>query len=293
MGHPAADRACFSGDGSHCLDGLQFITILKARNLGGIKGSGLIGLAPTPDTAAERQSLAQPLTGAAPGFLSQLLHSPAFKRDFDPIFSFYLTKDLDAKGKIIFGGYDLKYAKQGSTEADVFWAKQSANPSYWGVNSSGVNLGQTKVAAKPQQVILDSGMSLAFAPPNSFKSLLSSIMTSTGIKCMDAKPAAACLCTEKQYSKLPNLEFNIVADETGKQKTVKMPKEAYMEYKADKNLVRCFLLISPQDFSGMGAKSKDEEYWVLGVQFLKNYYTMYDFQQKKIGLVESKTSVLA
>ena len=33
-----------------------------------------------------------------------------------------------------------------------------------------------------------------------------------------------------------------------------------------------------------------EEYWVLGAQFLQNYYTIYDFDKKKIGLVESKTT---
>ena len=31
---------------------------------------------------------------------------------------------------------------------------------------------------------------------------------------------------------------------------------------------------------------------MLGAQFLQNYYTMYDFEQKKIGLVESSTSTI-
>ena len=89
-------------------------------------------------------------------------------------------------------------------------------------------------------------------------------MSTTGIKCFNSNSNAACLCTWGQYEKLPNLEFTIVADETGKQKTIKMPKEAYMEYKPEKNLVRCFMLIDPQESSGMGAKP-GEEYWVLGV----------------------------
>jgi len=40
----------------------------------------------------------------------------------------------------------------------------------------------------------------------------------------------------------------------------------------------------------MGAKSEKEEYWVLGAQFLQNYYSMYDFKEHKIGLIESVTS---
>lgn len=40
----------------------------------------------------------------------------------------------------------------------------------------------------------------------------------------------------------------------------------------------------------MGDNNKDHDYWVLGAQFLHNYYTIYDFQEHKIGLVESVTS---
>jgi hypothetical protein len=41
----------------------------------------------------------------------------------------------------------------------------------------------------------------------------------------------------------------------------------------------------------LGGK-EGEEYWVLGAQFLQNYLTIYDFADKKIGLIESKTSVI-
>lgn len=51
------------------------------------------------------------------------------------------------------------------------------------------------------------------------------------------------------------------------------------------------LLINPWEFQGLGGK-EGEEYWVLGAQFLQNYLTIYDFGEKKIGLVESKTSVI-
>ena len=52
----------------------------------------------------------------------------------------------------------------------------------------------------------------------------------------------------------------------------------------------CWLLFTPWDFVGLGGKEKGEEYWVLGAQFLKNYYSIYDFKNKKIGLVESKSA---
>lgn len=71
-----------------------------------------------------------------------------------------------------------------------------------------------------------------------------------------------------------------------------MPKESYMMYKTLNGDEGCFLKFSPWKWQGMGDKDPNAEYWVLGAQFLHNYYTIYDFKNHKIGLVESKTSVI-
>ena len=39
----------------------------------------------------------------------------------------------------------------------------------------------------------------------------------------------------------------------------------------------CYLLIGPTDFKPMGAKEVNDEYWILGAQFLQNYYTLYNW----------------
>lgn len=49
------------------------------------------------------------------------------------------------------------------------------------------------------------------------------------------------------------------------------------------------MLFSPWNFYGLGGKQGDD-YWVLGAQFLQNYYSVYDFKNNKIGLAESITS---
>jgi len=67
---------------------------------------------------------------------------------------------------------------------------------------------------------------------------------------------------------LPNLSFNFVGMDDGTTKYLHMGKEAYMMYKKVKEVEVCFLLISPWNFEGLGAKNKEEEYWVLGAQFL-------------------------
>ena len=51
------------------------------------------------------------------------------------------------------------------------------------------------------------------------------------------------------------------------------------------------LYFVPKEFRGLG-RLKGEEYWILGAQFLQNYYSIYDFDKKKMGLVESISSII-
>jgi len=70
LGHPAEDRACFGNDETHCLPALTFLTVVKSADLSALRGSGLIGLGPSPDMYVDQphKSLAQ--GGSATGFIS-------------------------------------------------------------------------------------------------------------------------------------------------------------------------------------------------------------------------------
>jgi hypothetical protein len=52
-GHPSTDVACFSQDKNNCINDLQFLSVVKGKNLGALKGGGLIGLAPVPDNSEQ------------------------------------------------------------------------------------------------------------------------------------------------------------------------------------------------------------------------------------------------
>jgi hypothetical protein len=164
------------------VDKLKFLTVVKGKDLEALKGSGLIGLAPTPPDAKD---LDQSLEKGAPGFIAQLKNSQQYGKDFEPVFSFYLSNDTNDKGKMIFGGMDTKkYAKSGLADTDIFWSKQGENPMYWTVNSNTIKFGQKSVGLvqgkaeervisnKPTQVILDNGMSFAMAPQRQFVTLI-------------------------------------------------------------------------------------------------------------------------
>lgn len=110
-------------------------------------------------------------------------------------------------------------------------------------------------------------MSFAMAPQKTFMSMVTSIFKQNGILCFQMQPVWGCKCSEKQYDTLPALDFKFHGV-SGDSKKVHMPKEAYMMHKKKGDAEMCFLLIGPWNFAGLGKKSENEEYWILGAQFL-------------------------
>jgi len=54
------------------------------------------------------------MTHGVPGFIAQLKDSDSYGREFEKMFSIYLSNNQNVPGKITFGGYDVaKYAKKG------------------------------------------------------------------------------------------------------------------------------------------------------------------------------------
>jgi len=66
VGHPSSDLACFSNEKSHCIDEFKFLSVIKAKDVESLKGSGLIGLAPTP---AKEKEIQDPMKNGIPGFI--------------------------------------------------------------------------------------------------------------------------------------------------------------------------------------------------------------------------------
>ena len=78
-------------------------------------------------------------------------------------------------GKFTFGGYDMKYAKAGKKESDIFWMPMCCNPFYWTVQMYKVGFtskyGLKELTMSAKMAIMDTGMSLAFIPPSDFEGL--------------------------------------------------------------------------------------------------------------------------
>lgn len=64
-----------------------------------------------------------------------------------------------------------------------------------------------------------------------------------------------------------------------------LPVDAWMSFDDSKEEKKCKILMHPYDIS-MTATLK----WVLGLQFLQNFYTIFDIDNKKVGILEAKES---
>lgn len=53
----------------------------------------------------------------------------------------------------------------------------------------------------------------------------------------------------------------------------------------DKGSGKCQLMLNPNDMQ-IGARY-GESYWIMGDQFLQNYYTIYDVEKGQVGLIQS------
>jgi len=80
-------------------------------------------------------------------------------------------------------------------------------------------------------------------------------------------------CTDADFKKYPDISFNI----NGKQ--YNLPPTSYI-YKSPTSGV-CFLLLIPKDYF-------TTPQYILGNIFLNNYHTIYDLENKQIGLIKSK-----
>lgn len=80
LGHPSEDRGCFAKDENSCLKKFNFLSVVRGKDLESLRGSGLIGIAPTP---AKGPDLKDPMNNGVAGFIAQLKNNSDFNKEFD------------------------------------------------------------------------------------------------------------------------------------------------------------------------------------------------------------------
>jgi hypothetical protein len=172
-----------------------------------------------------------------------------------PMFAFYLGDNAD--GELTFGGYDDdKFVGD-----ELTWVPLS-DATYWRIEMEGIKIGGFSTGAT--DAIVDSGTSLIIGPSADIHAIANEIglkPTITGQYYVDCA----------SVDDLPNITWTIA----GKEYTV-----------AGKNLVIqsasiCIFAMMGMDFPKPGPS------WILGDVFMREYYTVFDYEGKRVGFAKA------
>jgi len=188
------------------------------------------------------------------------------------IFSVYLGNDPTSSGtqtgEIIFGGYDQQYM----VSPNFSYVEAVGIPNYWSVNITGVNYGNSSLSIPPNyQAVIDTGTSFLVLPSQVLTNLITSIEAADYSCTEDSELGVnVCDCSDSnQYSDL-FFEFGNL--------TLNISSSAYTQYQDG----QCVILIeSTSDISD------DPGIMILGDVFIREYYTIFDADENRIGFVQA------
>lgn len=188
--------------------------------------------------------------------------TPAFRK---PVFAVYLGRRIEDDAEITFGDY-----RESRMASPLQWVNISRE-GYWQFQFSDLTINGKpaglckKYGERQCQAVLDTGSSLMMGPKEDLDPLL--MMLNFGKD------------TEKNCSKadvFPKLGFMIEG------KMLEMDPDDYMDRSSKKGLAQgvesCWAHLMPIGDTGRGP------IFVLGMPFLRAFYTVYDVKNKRIGI---------
>jgi len=214
--------------------------------------------------------LAQDLSGDSQFNIFEVLSGNSTPRVHSTIFAVYLGRNIEDDAEITFG--DVRPERMASP---LTWVNVSTE-GYWQfdfadftIDGKSMNLCQAYDGHKCQAV-LDTGSSLMMGPEDVVNKLLVLLRfgNSTNLN-----------CTEQQAEALPKLGFVIAG------KTFEMSPDDYMDRAHDPSspagVSNCWAHLMAVGDTGRGPV------FVLGMPFLRAFYTAYDMGQKRIGIAKA------
>lgn len=256
MGQFARDKVCL---GSVCKDA-DFVEMTEEseKPFGGAEWDGIMGLSQAKNNQDEFNIFSVLARDAGKG--AGNLHLP--------VFSVFLARDIQDDSEITFG--DMRKHRMAS---DVTWVNVSEE-GYWQFQFSDItmdgkplNLCQKYGKTGMCEAVLDTGSSMMMGPKADLDSLLMLMQLNATQAPCDAN------------STFPRLGFKL-----GDQ-LLEMDPEDYMDRSRDKNSTdgkdSCWLHLMPVGDTGHGP------IFVLGMPFMRAFYTVFDVEKKRIGLAKA------
>merc|ERR1711904_139277 len=180
----------------------------------------------------------------------------------EPVFSFYLQKDASQPGQLTFGGVD-----HSKFDGEIQYVPLT-DETYWKVAMEGMKYGNTDITSKGSAIV-DSGTSLIAGPKDKVDQI--------------AKAAGATFVAGKEYTidcakigSLPAVELTL-----GGGKKFTLTADDYVL----KVQGQCLFA-----FMGIELPPKLGEMWILGDVFMRKYYTVFDYGNKRVGMAPVKAA---
>lgn len=118
------------------------------------------------------------------------------------------------------------------------------------------------------QVMADSGTSLNMIPDADFNKIYDHFFKGK-LNCYKSPTTLTiCECTEEQHKSIPDLEFHI--DNV----PYTINRDQWFEKSGNKCVIKFM----------HGVRS---HHWILGLNFFTNYYTVFDYEHKRLGFAQS------
>ncbi|CAG9324661.1 unnamed protein product [Blepharisma stoltei] len=238
-----------------------FVVVDKYDDFPGTHYDGILGLGPSGDANGN------------PSVVETLYNQGNID---EPLFSLYLNDngfrkddDQNIKSAITLGYYDLD--KYGTSEpVSLKWFNVVETSNSWELNLTSIYVADSKVDLITPTIKFESRTSMLIGPRKGIETLFERFRTQWG--CAKYHTKMACDCSNV-YNIVDWPEI-IIKLEGGEEFTL-----TEKEYFKRESRV-CFLQVQAADI----------DYWIVGDVFFRKYYTIYDYQERRIGIIDSKSS---
>ena len=258
---------------SQVSDQIRFLLIYSAENLNTLNQDGLVGLAPSSIDPNQKT------------LLEEMFEQGQLR---DMMFSLYLGLP-DDESKIWLGGYDRAVVKQmvarhnparpvesltdEDAEAEIRWLPL-VSKYYWMTELTGASIAGEEWPISVDSIIFDSGSSINHIPTKEYNILLNVITRDHRCKTvLNPLETYYCECQGASDDSFPTLALKSNGI------TLNFKPQDYLVFEQFSTNEKSCMISFQEESRGKTS------FWLLGDSFHRAFYTIYDGNNKRIGLV--------
>jgi hypothetical protein len=178
-------------------------------------------------------------------------------------FAFYYAQAPDTDSELVLGGFDAN-----RFEGELFWVDLNPGSAFWAVSVQDIRMGTTSLQLCGDGCVaaLDTGTTLFAAPVEG----ISAIFESLSKKC-------------ENFRQFPDIVFVIQGAE------FRIPAEDYIITFVGEKAEPIGRHSDEFDECTLGIKTAENEskMWILGDIFIRRYYSVFDIDNRRIGLAQA------